>query len=341
MLHFRFGLALFVSLFAAQFARPEAAAPIAGPLVASDNPHYFKDANGTVLILTGSQTWNTLQDWGSDGSPQALDFNAFIHFLAAHGQNFTLLWRAEMPKFCSLPATASLPPDLTVSPQPWLRTGPGKATDGGLKFDLTKFDPSYFDRLRTRTQALNNAGIYAGVYLFTGEFLNLFRCASDGYPFTGSNNINGIDDGYTGGPKGTASITMTAPNAITRFQDAYVDKVIDTLNDLPNVLWIVSEEAPNNTQWWNDHEISHTRTYESGKRYQHPIGYAALIHSPDETVYNSNADWARPREGFRRPRPAAAGNPPAKSTSTTAITPIGRCGRRHHNKTATIHGRTS
>jgi hypothetical protein len=193
-----------------------------------------------------------------------------------------------------------------------LRTGPGKATDGGLKFDLAKFDPSYFDRLRTRTQALNNAGIYAGVYLFTGEFLNLFRCASDGYPFTGANNINGIDDGYTGGPKGIASITMTAPNAITRFQDAFVDKVIDTLNDLPNVLWIVSEEAPNHTQWWNDHEISHTRTYEAGKRYQHPIGYAALIGSPDATIYNSDADWVAPAARVSPTTSCGSGKPACK-----------------------------
>ena len=217
---------------------------IAAPLVVSSNPHYFKDAKGRALILAGSQTWNTLQDWGSDGSPRALDFNAFVKFLTAHGQNFTLLWRVEMPKFCSLPSTASSPPDFTVSPQPWQRTGPGKATDGGLKFDLTRFDQGYFDRLRARTQALNDAGIYAGIYLFTGEFLNIFRCPSDGYPFTGANNINGIDDGYISGPKGMASMTMTAPNAMTRFQDAYVEKVIDTLNDLPNVLWIVSEEAP-------------------------------------------------------------------------------------------------
>ena len=77
--------------------------------------------------------------------------------------------------------------------------------------------------------------------------------------------------------KGSALITMTAPNAITRFQDTYVEKVIDTLNDLPNVLWIVSEEAPNKSIWWNDHQISHIRAYESGKPHQHPIGYAAPI----------------------------------------------------------------
>src|SRR6185503_5506848 len=146
-------------------ARMACAAQITGPLVVSHNPNYFKDSNGTVLILNGSQTWNTLQDWGSNGSLRTLDFNAFVQFLGAHGHNFTLLWTTEMPKFCGFPATASSPPDMTAGPLPWLRTGPGNATDGALKFDLTKFNPSFFDRLRKRTEDLNNAGIYAGVYL--------------------------------------------------------------------------------------------------------------------------------------------------------------------------------
>src|SRR5215471_17769789 len=139
----RLSLLLWVS-----FPPIASAAKIDGPLVVSDNPHYFKDANGAALILTGSQTWNTLQDWGTEGSPQALDFDAFVKFLSAHGHNFTLLWTVEMPKFCGLPTTANSPPDFTVSPLPYKRTGPGTATDGGLKFDLTKFDQSFFDRLR-------------------------------------------------------------------------------------------------------------------------------------------------------------------------------------------------
>ena len=35
----------------------------------------------------------------------------------------------------------------TSAPQPYARTGPGMALDGKPKFDLTKFDPAYFDRL--------------------------------------------------------------------------------------------------------------------------------------------------------------------------------------------------
>ena len=288
------------------------AAQIHGPVTVSRNPNYFKDANGSVLILNGSQTWNTFQDWGSNGSLQTLDFKAFVNFLTAHGHNFTLLWTTEMPHFCNLPTTASSPPEFIVRPLPWRRTGPGNATDGGLKFDLTKFDPGFFARLRTRTQALNNAGIYAGVYLFTGEWLNVFRCSADGYPFTGANNINGVDDGYAGGKKGTGSITMTAPDAITRFQDAYVEKVIDTLNDLPNVLWIVSEEAPADSTWWNAHQISHIRAYESKKAHQHPIGYAALIGAPDTILYNSDADWVAPQVRISPATSCGSGKPACK-----------------------------
>ena len=288
------------------------AGQVSGPLVASSNPNYFKDANGAVLILNGSQTWNTFQDWGSDGALQTLDFNAFVNFLNGHGHNFTLLWITEMPKFCNFPATASAPPDLIAGPLPWLRTGPGNATDGGLKFDLTKFNLDFFERLRTRAEALNRAGIYVGVYLFTGEWLNIFRCPSDGYPYSGANNINGADDGYAGGKKGTGSITMNAPNAITRFQDAYVEKMIDTLNDLPNVLWIVSEEAPADSTWWNNHQITHVRAYESKKPHKHPIGYAALIGSADATLYNSDADWVAPEARISPAESCGSGRPRCK-----------------------------
>ena len=103
-----------VALLSVALLGPAAAEPstakITGPLVASGNPNYFKDASGAVLILTGSHTWNTFQDWGSHGSPQTLDFNAFVSFLIAHEHNFTLLWATELPKVCGLPTTATSRP---------------------------------------------------------------------------------------------------------------------------------------------------------------------------------------------------------------------------------------
>jgi hypothetical protein len=290
--------------------------PINGPLRASKNPNYFQDAKGKTLILCGSHSWNTLQDWGTNGFVQKLDFDAFVRFLKKHDHNFTLIWSTELPKFHGFPTTeTSSPPDITVTPFPWLRTGPGSATDGGLKFDLTKFNQDYFDRLRERVQALGNAGIYAGVYLFSGEWLLRFRNATDGYPFSGDNNVNGIDDGYRGGSveSAVAATTMNTTNAITEFQDVYVKKLINTLNDLPNVLWIVSQEASENSTWWNDRLISFVRSYEKGKPYQHPIGFGGLDNTlGDRDIYNTDADWVAPWGRISPSRSCGTGKPPCK-----------------------------
>jgi hypothetical protein len=286
--------------------------PITGELVLSGNHHYFSDGNGHAVLLAGSQTWNALQDWGTGGAAEPLDFVQFRNFLLSHGHNFTLFWTVETPRFCNLPVVAGQAPQFTVSPFPWKRAGPGNATDGKPKFDLSQFDPLYFSRLRERVKTLNKAGIYAGVYLFTGEFLNLYRCADDGYPFTGANNVNGVDDGYTGGNRGISSVSMTAPNAITSYQAAYMDKMVDTLNDLPNVLWMVSEEAPPTSRWWNKFLIAHLRSYESTKPHQHPIGYAAPVGLPDTEVYNSDADWVAPEAEVSPAASCGTGKPACK-----------------------------
>jgi hypothetical protein len=271
---------------------PSPSAPkIQAPLKASaTNPNYFVDGDGNAVVLVGSHTWNNLQDWGVGGSFRDFDFNAYVEFLKAHNQNFTLLWRTELPHFCDMP-TGDVQ-DYDVREQPWMRTGPGTATDGKPKFDLNRFDQSYFDRLRDRVEQLYRANIYAGVYLFTGEWVTSFRChqGNDGYPFSGDNNVNGVDDGGSG----TASITMTEPNDITRIQDAYIRKTIETLSDLPNVLWMVSEEAPKESAWWNQHLIEVVRKYEATKVMKHPIGLGVMNDNVDAPLYDSDADFVAP-----------------------------------------------
>jgi hypothetical protein len=172
------GLLLTMGVFKSALAQT----PITTPLkVLSNNPNYFTNGTGKAVYLKGSHTWNTLQDWGTNDSIQPLDFTAFVNMLVVHHHNFTLLWTTELPVFRGLPTTAESSPDFSVTPFPWQRTGPGKASDGKLKFDLTKYNQPYFDRLRSRVQQLNAAGIYADVYLFSGEWLLRFQF----FPATG------------------------------------------------------------------------------------------------------------------------------------------------------------
>jgi len=263
-----------------------AAAPaIAGPLTRSGSSRFFTDPSGRAIYLAGSQTWDDFQDTDQSNNPQPFDFNAYVNFLVGHGQNATILWHKDLPRYCNWGAGGTW----NMGPFPWPRTGPGNATDGKPKFDLSQFDQSYFDRLRSRATMLNQNGIYAVVQLFDGLGLLANRCSNDGFPLSGPNNVNGIDDGG-----GTGSMTMGGPNAITNVQDAYVRHAVDTLNDLPNVLWQVSEEAPGNSMWWQNHMIDLLHSYEAGKPLQHVVGDAVLTGGLDDTLFGSGADWVAP-----------------------------------------------
>jgi hypothetical protein len=146
----------------------------AGPLVVSaTNPRYFaiRADNGpdSPIVYLTSHIWNNFHDGLGPGrdcadTPEQNDFGAYLEFLRRHGHNFIRLWRWE--QFRSQAAGRSF--HLCITPQPWPRTGPGTATDGRPKFDLTTFDHAFFDRLRDRVIAAGNAGIYVAVMFFEG-----------------------------------------------------------------------------------------------------------------------------------------------------------------------------
>jgi hypothetical protein len=281
------------------------AASTMGPLKQSTaNSRYLVDPAGNAVFLSGSHSWNDFQDTDTSSSPAAAGFNSYVAFLKSSGHNVTILWHKDLPEYCGWNFSGSI---WTMTPWPWLRLGPGVATDSKPKFDLTQFNQSYFDRLRARVQLLQQNGIYAIVQLFDGLQLTSARCSTDGYPFSGPNNINGVSDGYSSGAAGVNSVTLSANNAITNFQDAYVRKIVDTLNDLPNVIWEIAEEQPGASMtWWAPHMIGLVRTYETGgvfegttypaKAYQHPVGIGALNYSDrnDTTLYGSIATWVAP-----------------------------------------------
>ena len=123
-----------------------ALATAAGPLrVSTVNPRYFADATGRVVYLTGSEYWNTIEDNGVTNPPPVFDFSAFLDFLQAHNQNFTRMYVWEQARWSSL-----TPVDHYFAPNPYVRTGPGTAIDGGQKFDLTQLNPAYLARVRQR-----------------------------------------------------------------------------------------------------------------------------------------------------------------------------------------------
>ena len=266
---------------------------ISAPLdISTVNPRYFADPSGKAVLLGGSHHWLKFIDSGTVFPPPAFDYGAYLDFLASNHHNFFRLWAQALPKKNYTIQDAG---PWYQSPHPWLRTGAGNATDGQPKFDLARFNQAYFDRMRSRVQQAGARGIYVSIMLFDGYHILNDRRSDDGFPLSGANNINGVDDGG-----GTRSQDLgSIPAAVLAAEEAYVRKVIDTVNDLPNVLYEIANEPGSSSLSWQQHFITFVRSYEAGKPFRHPVGFTSPWGgSADSTLYSSMAEWVSPAEQF-------------------------------------------
>jgi hypothetical protein len=285
---------------------------VTGPLKVSEvNPRYFTDGTGQAVYLTGSHTWSNLVDMGPDDPPEPFDFDAYLNWLDQYNHNFFRLWTWELVSWNTWAneRDSTLSRVHHVDPLPYLRTGPGKALDGKPKFDLRQFDPEYFQRLRTRAEAAREHGIYVSVMLFEGWGLQRLADGWVNHPFHPENNINGIDGDLNGDGMGLEVHTL-ADTGITSIQKNYVRKVIETVNDLDNILYEISNENHPPSTPWQYEMINFIHEYEQGKPYQHPVGMTFQYKGgSNRTLFESPAEWISPNPegGYRDDPPAATG----------------------------------
>jgi hypothetical protein len=123
------------------------------------------------------------------------------------------------------------------------------------------------------------------------------------HPFHPDNNVNGINGGKAGEPNRGAvhSLTHADVNAI---QADYIRKVVDTVNDLDNVLYeVINEGGQKEWDWW---VVKTIHDHERTKPKQHPVGITGHGAERLESMLASPAEWISPgrADGY-------AENPPA------------------------------
>ncbi len=199
------------------------------------NPYYFQDNQSKAVILIGDYTWGTFSDID-------YDYAAMFDTLKANGLNFARVWVFWGNETGS---------GDRINVVPFLRTGPGNANDGRPKYDLTQFNPAFFERLRALCTAAREQGIYLQLILFDAWMLkhsHLWKL----HAYHRDNNINGVD----GDPRNTGTGTdgqdgfcsLDNPKALEA-QKAYICRVVDAVNEFDHILFEIANENYYNGQW--------------------------------------------------------------------------------------------
>ena len=273
-----------------------------GPLVPHPkNPRYFTDGTGRAIVLSGAHTWPNIVDMGPADPPPRFNYTAHLDYLEKYGHNFTRLWTWESTTWNARPNRREA--THTVFPLPFARTGPGAAKDGKLKFDLTQYNPQYFDRLRSRVEAAGKRGIYVSVMLFEGWAMQHAPGAWETHPFHPDNNVNGIN--------GQAlKVHELADPKVTVIQEAYVRKVIETVNGFDHVLYEISNENHPPSTEWQYHMIRFIKEVEKSLPKRHPVGMTFQYKGgSNKALFDGPADWVSPNPdgGWRDDPPVTDG----------------------------------
>jgi hypothetical protein len=197
-------------------------------LLHPDNPHYFLwRGKATVLITSGEHYGAVLN--------RDFDYKRYLNTLESLGFNLT---RTFSGAYCE-PFGAFSIQNNTLAPAkdqlicPWARSEQPGYANGGNKYDLTKWDPAYFQRLRDFVGEAGKRGIVVELVLFCPFYEDSMWKLS---PMNAANNINGI-----GKMERTEAYTLKYPKLLA-VQDAMVRRVVEELKDFDNLYYEICNE---------------------------------------------------------------------------------------------------
>ena len=208
-----------------------------------ENPRYFLFRGEPLVLVTCTEHYGAVIN-------RDFDYISYLDMLKNMGFRLTRIFTfyREQPGSCSgLEAKENLYfPELgnqnTLAPSaasylaPWQRSSEPGCFDGGNKFDLTKWDEAYFERLKDFCLKASERGIIVEVCFFS----NMYSGSDTGpwkvCPINSINNINGIGDiEYY-------EFTGLIDKDVVSVQEELVKKVVSELKDFDNIYYELCNE---------------------------------------------------------------------------------------------------
>jgi hypothetical protein len=197
--------------------------------ICPQHPYYFRDGNHHI-ILVGVSDRSLFSIWQNK---KGFSWQKYLSGLADHHLNYV---RHDVFSWGKLLAPVNYPAQFSNPAWPFARTGPGIAIDGKPKFDLTKFNQSYFEeRLKPFLREAETLDIYVELTLFEGFHSKGF----DESLYAEANNINRL--GLQ--PRNVTSDAALDNPSLMAIQRAYVDKVLAETAKFSNIIYEIANET--------------------------------------------------------------------------------------------------
>ncbi len=224
-------------------AAVEGAGPAGRLEISPRHPYYFR-AGSRHVVLVGVSDRQLFTLWEND---KGLSWQRYLDSIASHHLNYV---RQDVCTWGRLNEPLKYPAQLSQPAWVFERTGPGVAVDRKAKFDLTRFDQSYFDRrLKPFLREAARRGIYVELTLFEGCKNRAF----DESLYADENNINRL---ALRANEATSNAALGNPRLMA-VQHAYIDKVLAETAAWGHVIYEVANETGGSR--WVAHIIDYIR----------------------------------------------------------------------------------
>lgn len=253
-----------------------------------ENPHYFIYKNKPEILITSGEHYGAVLNLD-------FDYKKYLEELQSHDLNLTRLFTGayvEPPGAFNIEKNTLAPaPGRYICP--WPRSSEAGYTNGGNKFDLSKWDDNYFQRLKGFVAEAEKRNIIIELALFCPFYEDSQWQLS---PMNMINNVNGIgkiprNDVYT----------LDKNGSLLKTQEDLVKKLITELNGFSNIIYEICNEPyfGGVTMEWQHHIASLISTTEKDLINHHLISQniangSAKITNPHPAVSIFNFHYATP-----------------------------------------------
>jgi len=227
---------LLTSILVASFSHPTAHAKLSSILpirLHPKNPHYFEFRGKAIALITSGEHYGAVLN-------ADVDFHKYLATIDSDGLNYTRIFGGS---YVEVPAKSFgiLRNDLAPLPNrfiaPWVRSETSGYAGGGNKFDLTKWNPEYFQRYHDFLEDASKRGIVVEISLFSSHYDEMMWKISPFHPSNNVNNTDAID---------WKKLHTLENGNILAFQEAYVKKLMLEARDFDNVIFEIQNEP------WSD-----------------------------------------------------------------------------------------